>query len=377
MKNTEQPAVIPIQLQQLIGQLMDCKKHLDTLSHLRSKSMSISTKTESEYLRLGHLLFSRAKKEGCIKRVIRDTGSARTYHKRIAAACHYVYAFIKHAANGAQELLSDESTDRISRQKRLSARVDNFVKHLPGICELLSEGFVGKRSPRLSKRVALAGLPVNWPQLVCEKAASGKYHLPSLILSATGCRPAELQRGVLFWIGRSGELQAECLFMQVKGVKVREEQGQPDRIIAYRTTCSDSIIQALIAHLDAAGKRNEGLVVSVESSGNFSKELVRLARILWPGHRHTISAICYRHQTAANVKKHNGGDAASRVLGHRSRKTRRNYGTAGQGRSAMVPDHVATTFPLKGFEPEHGANPKNGRESEKHNADEPEDTENS
>ncbi len=43
----------------------------------------------------------------------------------------------------------------------------------------------------------------------------------------------------------------------------------------------------------------------------------------------------------------------------------------------MVPDHVATTFPLKGFEPEHGANPKNSRESEKHNADEPEDTENS
>lgn len=81
------------------------------------------------------------------------------------------------------------------------------------------------------------------------------------------------------------------------------------------------------------------MLVCIDSPVNFTVEVRRLARSLWPKHKHAVTACCLRHQWAADLKRHAAADSVSLGLGHVTAKTRRHYGQANQAsrRHALHP----------------------------------------
>ena len=150
-----------------------------------------------------------------------------------------------------------------------------------------------------------------------------------LVAALTGCRPEELRRGVLIrWVNNPRSGMGEIRF-EIDGAKVKAHQGQPHRLIAYGAHDPHPLLEALRIRL--AGRRE--LLVCIDSPVNFTVEVRRLARSLWPKHKHAITAYCLRHQWAADLKRHAAADSVSQGLGHASAKTRRHYGQANQASS--------------------------------------------
>jgi len=190
-------------------------------------------------------------------------------------------------------------------------------------------GPTDERRKRASKRQALRGLPGDWRERLYQRAAKGKYADAILVAALTGCRPEELRRGVLIrWVNNPRNDMGEINF-EIDGAKVKAHQGQPHRLIAYGAHDPHPLLEALRIRL--AGRRE--LLVCIDSPVNFTVEVRRLARSLWPKHKHAITAYCLRHQWAADLKRHAAADSVSQGLGHASAKTRRNYGQANQASS--------------------------------------------
>ncbi|MFG6416145.1 hypothetical protein ACG02S_19810, partial [Roseateles sp. DC23W] len=96
------------------------------------------------------------------------------------------------------------------------------------------------------------------------------------------------------------------------------------------------------------------LVVRVESAGNFSAEVQRLAAYLWPSHPQAVTGYCLRHQWSADAKRNGDVSSVSRGLGHLSGMTQRRYGTAAQDSKAhrLKPLRIEADRPVKGTAPE-------------------------
>ncbi len=90
-------------------------------------------------------------------------------------------------------------------------------------------------------------------------------------------------------------------------------------------------------------------LVRIDSPANFTIEVRRLARSLWPKHKQVIAAYCLRHQWTTDMKRSLSADSISQGLGHASAKTRRHYGQANQasGRNALHPVAIEAVRPVK------------------------------
>jgi integrase len=91
----------------------------------------------------------------------------------------------------------------------------------------------------------------------------------------------------------------------------------------------------------------EDITVSIEKAVNFSVEVRRISKILWPHHKESITCYCFRHQFSSDMKKSKMGDDISRALGHATDKTRKRYGHASQGRGLVTDVVVTAPRPIK------------------------------
>lgn len=198
------------------------------------------------------------------------------------------------------------------------------------------------RRKRRSKRQALKRLPPS-----CARGAPGKYADALLASALTGARPGELVKGIIAWLRRDEALGIETLCLYVHGIKIKAQQGQPYRFMAYSVEDTHPLVAALVNRLSAQPDRK--LHIHIAKAGNFTAEIQRLARMLWRNHDHAVTATCFRHQWSADVKAAGDADAASWGLGHRSSKTRTFYGMARQARNghARRPVRIETDLPLR------------------------------
>ncbi|MCK6491173.1 MAG: hypothetical protein L6R48_23225 [Planctomycetes bacterium] len=202
---------------------------------------------------------------------------------------------------------------------------------------LRQSGHIGVRRKRASKRQALRGLPGDWREHLCARAAKGKYADAMLVAALTGCRPEELRRGVLVRKGKDLVNGLSEISFQIEGAKVKLDQGQPRRVITYGGDDAHPLLSTLRARLVDQGE----LLVRIESPANFTVEVRRLARSLWPKHKLPITAYCLRHQWSADMKRRGDAASVSQGLGHVSAKTRRHYGQANQANSAHALQPIA------------------------------------
>ncbi|MER1939338.1 site-specific integrase [Castellaniella sp. FW104-16D08] len=323
----------------------------DEICRGRDPIGTVSKRTKVDYAKVTWGLVNRATQSGMrLMDVVLTTSRSSTYHKRMAAVRYLL-------ATQHRKLMSEEEFRRRAGGQLDSHQISSWQGHrdlLIQYREQQKRGFTSTRSKRISKRKALRGLPADWRQQICQRARNGKYGLAMLVAALTGCRPAELAFGVVVWRERYPEDQ---IVFRVKGAKVNDRQGQPYRLIAYRANDSHPLVQAITGELDASGSAAP-VTVQIEHVGNFTVEIRRLAECLWPKHPHAVTAYCFRHQWAADMKRTHAGDVVSQGLGHVSAKTRRYYGQARQATGdALRPVAIAGVRPIKGatseFQMEH------------------------
>jgi integrase len=225
--------------------------------------------------------------------------------------------------------------------------------HLTALLALQNKGFQSPRRKRNSKRKALAGLPTNWREALCQKGLAGKYGVAMLVAALTGCRPAELERGVKVWRTFDVERNQYLVHFEISGAKVKAMQGQPSRHMAYPEQNCHPLVALLKESLTKLDDNKR--LIRVEKAVNFTVEVRRIAASLWPKHPHTITPYCFRHQWAADAKRMGTVDSVSQGLGHVSSKTRRIYGTALQCSSSLAlrPVIIEAERPIKHPAPRH------------------------
>lgn len=157
------------------------------------------------------------------------------------------------------------------------------------------------------------------------------------VLWATGCRPAEIQKGVDVRRDNKGQLVVD-----IPGAKVRDDHGagQPTRILLIDEKTEAGA--ALAAELG-----NKPSLTVQRSATRLNKDFAHFrTKLPWK-----VSPYSMRHQVAANMKHEMGKKGVpviAAALGHRVTKSQSRYGTASQAQAGGGSIRAAkATHPVK------------------------------
>lgn len=201
---------------------------------------------------------------------------------------------------------------------------------------------------RQSKRASLCGLPVDWRVLLLARLKLAD-RLTAAVLILTGCRPAELRKGVR--VRRVGV----SLEFTIQGAKVSDltGAGQPERILLInaKAILGEEINELLLKKVSLEG--DEMVIQDTCQNRAFEKRLSRAAKRAGLS---GISAYSLRHQFSADLKGEAEPDQVSLALGQVSRRSRKRYGHAKQRRSGAggLLVSVKATRELRGIESSYG-----------------------
>lgn len=143
------------------------------------------------------------------------------------------------------------------------------------------------------------------------------------VLILTGCRPAELEKGV------SVTRTADSLIFTISGAKVTEDGGHEWRKVRHRIDMPPSpAIAAMLYILDEEGK---GLVQ--RKAKRLGKDIEAINARMNASRAKRPTAYSFRHQLSADMKRAKlAPERIAAVLGHRVTRTQQIYGHAGQGK---------------------------------------------
>lgn len=296
----------------------------------RSKASRCSDKTFQEYARIAKRILKKCSVNGqSIEQYFARIESKSTFFKGTAAINCYVTDIGIEAVKALIDTYCPIADHNIKKA----------ASDIQQILNVIQKGMTCKRKKRKSKRTALSGLPDDWREQICNYNKKSKYYAAFLVASLTGCRPAELCNGILVSYRNDGS--EKVLTFKIKCAKFTESGGQAWREIIYRASNPQGILADAIALVEFGDK-----TISVDNPTNFTVEVRRIAADLWPDHKKPITAYCFRHQFAADLKAHGDGDLVSLALGHRSSKTKKVYGQRGQRRGKYYDISVNASYDL-------------------------------
>lgn len=179
---------------------------------------------------------------------------------------------------------------------------------------------------KLSKRHSLSKLAPNWREAIFESIKSERLKLAIAVLSASGCRPSELEKGVAV------RLREGILTIGIQGSKVDQVtgRGQPLRLLEIDSNSSwGAFLLQQVGTIES-----KGLVVQYDAGG-VSQRLREKSRQLWPRRKSLVSAYSYRHFLGKSMKE-SGEDAhkIAATLGHASDFSQTAYGRAGRSKGS-------------------------------------------
>jgi hypothetical protein len=166
--------------------------------------------------------------------------------------------------------------------------------------------------------------------------------LPLLVLALSGCRPAELVNGV------NVELINGKIRFEIFGVKLTHYSGQEVR--RFDISVDGTLAEALAALLCTNDNK---LKVKIESAKQLTAEIASAGRRAFPTLKGNVSAYCFRHQFAADLKRLATGNEdaqieISMILGHQSNQTKQYYGYCQQGSGEFkFPENVHATTEVR------------------------------
>jgi integrase len=275
-----------------------------------------------------------------------QTTSQRTWYLRRAAILFHAWQ-----ALARQLAVQEQVQSSLSDVPSQDARWDQWrteVEKVGRLIELIKSAPSGSPlvdpKPRRTKRKTGPGLPDDWREQLAARLPN--WRQAYLVAAVTGCRPAELAKGVELII-REGQLLASII-----GAKVGEHAGQPLRSMRWTLPNASPLVEQLAeAVLANAG----ALTVSLGNRNTnparaFSDAIREAAKRAWPGRKLSITAYSLRHAAASDLKSSGLGETAvSQALGHASLSTKSTYGRARTQRGVSVaPGQVEGSRPVRG-----------------------------
>lgn len=187
---------------------------------------------------------------------------------------------------------------------------------------------------KLSKRYGLTKLAAGWREQIFLSIISTRLKTAVAILSATGCRPSELERGVVV------QLKAEKLCIGIYGSKVDAAAGRGQPLRLLEVEANSPWGEFLVQQVSLT--EHSGMLVKYDAGG-VSQRLREKSKLLWPKRLPLISAYTYRHYLAKSMKESGmSADIIARTLGHASDYSVTAYGRAGVGKKSAGAHGVIT-----------------------------------
>ena len=175
-----------------------------------------------------------------------------------------------------------------------------------------------------SKRYSLSKLAPNWREFIFASIKSTRLKLALAVISATGCRPSEIEKGVAV------RLRDEVLSVGIQGAKVDTNtgRGQPLRLLEIdNDTPWGAFLLEQVTQTEA-----KGIVVKYDAEG-LSQRLREKSKELWPRRKTLVSGYCYRHFVGKSLKESGvNPQMIASALGHASDYSQHVYGRAGCGK---------------------------------------------
>ncbi len=174
---------------------------------------------------------------------------------------------------------------------------------------------------KLSKKYGLCKLAQDWRERIFASIHSERLKAAVAVLAASGCRPVELEMGVIVRL-KDGRLQ-----IGIKGAKIDPERGrgQPVRLLVVdRSTPWGRHLEQVV--LDSPGQT---MTVAYDAGG-ISQRLREKSRELWPRRSSLVSAYSFRHFLGKSLRE--SGESTEKIaftLGHASDLSQLSYGRAG------------------------------------------------
>lgn len=200
-----------------------------------------------------------------------------------------------------------------------------------------------------AKKSRVGALPKDWQERILEAARQrektyGATYAPALaVLEATGCRPAELAKGVKI---RRTESGWEFTIEGVKLGKTGGVAGAATRGAALRVVNVKANGQAWSSCLlDAWVKGGGGwLTVKTASADTIATQMRRVAKAEWPDltAAQLPSPYSYRHRAARDMKTQKmPAEEIAAALGHASCFSQKRYGRWRKGGGSEGPVRTA------------------------------------
>ena len=193
---------------------------------------------------------------------------------------------------------------------------------------------VTSRTPRKSKRSTVAKLPSSWHTKLLSHMPSA-YSSVALVNAVTGCRPAEIKRGITF------RMVGTTLVARILGVKLKEGSGLPWRELEWDLADPHPLVKTIAG---LVGENNGPWTVTLEDAKRYSSAVRTAGRRAFPKLRDSVTPYCFRHAAASAGKATMSRDEVAIQLGHQSNATASTYGSTGMGRKSagLAPDRVRT-----------------------------------
>jgi integrase len=261
--------------------------------------------------------------------IICNTRSKNTYYRRVAAVKYGLRIMLEGALR----------TGKIETLKFLIGLAGK-VHEAQGQCPIPAP------RPRHSKRQDIRGLPPDWREAMLVAMQKTPHYLPSLVLACVGCRPEEFSEGVRVVAARNE------ITLDIKGAKVKKDQGQPSRQVVYEINQnSHPLVLALHNKIweegVLVGDSKEMMVRLVGKKSGFTSAIRAAGRKLWPRRKREITPYCFRHMAASDFKEYLAGDDVSAAVGHCVDATKSRYGQRQMSSGGLRPSSVKADRPIR------------------------------
>ena len=180
------------------------------------------------------------------------------------------------------------------------------------------------KKSKLSKRYGLSKLDPEWREKIFASLHSKRLKLAVAVLSSSGCRPSELENGVIV------RIKNEQLELGIFGSKVNMEtgRGQPLRLLVV----DQYSLWGRFLMIEAYSHEGQYMTVKYDAGG-ISQRLREKSREIWPRRKTLISAYSYRHFLGKAMKESGEGvEKIAATLGHATDFSQTCYGRAGSSK---------------------------------------------
>lgn len=300
----------------------------EAISDLEPHFCNASEDTLTDYYKTGERLIERKNRDKTIVDVLITAKTSNTFYRWLNGTRFYLCDKIRRSLE-----LYELSSDVIYCESAYELFTD-----LQNIANFDASDFEFEFIKKKSKKNALYKLPKKWREQLINYNPNSKYRMAFLTAALTGCRPCELEKGIRVYMSDNH------VNFQIEGGKVDENKGQPFRTISYPISSSNELLHELIKEIP---NPRQAITVSINKAVNFTLEIRRIAKQIWPDHQESITAYCFRHQFASDLKKTHSGEEVSRALGHATDKTRKRYGHHTQQRGDTSHIIISASRPIK------------------------------